>query len=211
MPLDRACLLGCGVATGFGAVARSAGLKSGETIAVVGCGGVGLAAINAAQALGAGRIFAVDTKPDKLQLAASLGASDLIDASQFDFAAQILEATQGGGVDHVVEAVGLEETIEKGFASLAVGGLLTVAGATHAEGSIRIPAIPMLLHEKRVQGSYMGGLRPALDIPRYVELYQDGRLKLDQLLGERLPLEQINAGFDAMRAGRLGRSVIAFD
>jgi S-(hydroxymethyl)glutathione dehydrogenase / alcohol dehydrogenase len=210
MPFDRACLIGCGVTTGFGAAVRSANVSAGETVAVVGCGGVGLSAINGAFVAGAGRIIAVDREPVKLDLARQFGATDGVDASQGNVVAQIMELTGGRGVDHAIEAIGSKQTIEDCYNMLAKGGLATVVGAARADVKIEIPAIS-LLREKRLQGSMMGGVRPSIDMPRYVELYMQGRLKLDLMVSQRLKLAEINRGFDDMRGGKLARSVIVFD
>ena len=210
MPLDRACLIGCGVATGFGAVARTAGVRPGETVAIIGCGGVGLAAINAAVVAGASRIIAVDRLPGKLTMARSFGATDTIDASGGGVVAQVLELTRGRGVDHAIEAIGLKPTIEDAFGMLCKGGTATVVGAARPDTRIELPAIT-LLREKKLQGSMMGGVRTSIDIPRYVDMYLAGRLKLDELISRRRPLTEINEAFDDMRRGEVARSVITFD
>ncbi|MBV1687904.1 Zn-dependent alcohol dehydrogenase [Novosphingobium sp. G106] len=210
MPFDRACLIGCGVTTGFGAVTRSAAVKSGETVVVIGCGGVGLAAINAAAVVGAGRIIAIDQVASKLDLARTFGATDAIDGTQGSVVEQVMALTQGRGVDHVIEAIGLKQTIEQGFAMLAKGGLETIVGAARFDTMLELPALAFL-REKRVQGSMMGGVRPAIDIPSYVDLYMTGRLHLDQMVSRRRPLAEINEAFADMRTGELARSVIMFN
>lgn len=210
MPLDRACLIGCGVTTGFGAVARSAAIRPGESVAIIGCGGVGLAAINGAVVAGAGQIIGVDRLPTKLALASAFGATDLVDASQGNVVEQIRSLTGGRGVDHAIEAIGLKQTIEDAFGMLAKGGLATIVGAARFDATVTFPALAFL-QEKRVQGTMMGGVRPSIDIPRYVDLYLQGRLKLDELISRRRPLSEINDAFDDMREGELARSVIMFD
>ena len=209
MPLDRACLIGCGVTTGFGAVTRSANVRAGESVMVIGCGGVGLAAINGAYVAGAGRIIAVDRLPSKLAMAKTFGATDTIDATAGDIVEQVMALTGGRGVDHAIEAIGRKETIEAAFNGLAKGGLATVVGATRADTLVQLPALAFL-REKRIQGSMMGGVRLAIDIPHYVELYMQGRLKLDELVSQRLSLAEINRGFDDLRKGEVARSVITF-
>lgn len=210
MPLDRACLIGCGVTTGFGAVARSAGVRPGDTVAIIGCGGVGLAAINAAAIVGAGRIVAVDRLPGKLEMARSFGATDTIDASAGSVVEQVMALTGGRGVDHAIEAIGLKSTIEDAFNSLCKGGTATVVGAAGYDVRIEIPAIT-LLRERKLQGSMMGGVRNSIDVPRYVDMYLTGKLKLDELISRRRPLQDINQAFDDMRKGELARSVIMFE
>jgi S-(hydroxymethyl)glutathione dehydrogenase/alcohol dehydrogenase len=210
MPFDRACLIGCGVTTGLGAAMRAAAIRPGETVAVIGCGGVGLSAINGAAIAGAGQIIAIDRVAAKLDLARSFGATDVIDGSQGNVVEQAMALTHGRGVDHVIEAIGLKQTIEDGFAMLAKGGLETIAGAARFDAMIALPALAFL-REKRVQGTMMGGVRNSIDIPRYVDFYMNGRLHLDQLISRRRPLREINEAFDDMKTGALARSVIVFD
>ncbi len=210
MPFDRACLIGCGVTTGFGAAVRAANVRAGETVAVVGCGGVGLSAINGAAIAGAGRIIAVDREPSKLDMARQFGATDGVDASKGDVVEQVRELTGGRGVDHAIEAIGLKQTIEDCFKMLAKGGMATVVGVARSDVKIELTALA-LLQEKRLQGCMMGGVRPVIDMPRYVELYMQGRLKLDLLISQRLRLDEINRGFEDMRGGKLARSVVVFD
>ncbi len=210
MPFDRACLIGCGVTTGFGAATRTAGVRPGDTVAVIGCGGVGLSAINGAAVAGAARIIAIDMVPSKLEMAKLFGASDGIDASQGDVAKQVKELTQGRGVDHAIEAIGLKQTIEDAFRILAKGGIATVVGMARPDTRIELPALAFL-QERKIQGSMMGGVRTTVDIPRYVDLYLDGRLHLDQLISRRRPLAEINEAFDDMKKGELARSVLMFD
>jgi S-(hydroxymethyl)glutathione dehydrogenase/alcohol dehydrogenase len=209
MPLDRACLISCGVATGFGAVARSAAVRPGESVAIIGCGGVGLATINGAEVAGAGRIIAIDRLPMKLEMAKEFGATDTVDASAGGAVDAVMALTGGKGVDHAIEAIGRKETIEAAFNMLAKGGLATVLGAAKRETLIELPALS-LLREKRLQGSMMGGVRTSIDIPRYVDLYMQGKLKLDELISRRRPLSEINEAFDDLRNGEIARSVIMF-
>ncbi len=210
MPFDRACLIGCGVTTGFGAAINKAAIRPGETVAVIGCGGVGLAAINGAAVAGAGRIIAIDTVASKLELAKTFGATDGIDASQGNVVKQVRGLTGGRGVDHAIEAIGLKQTIEDAFNMLTKGGLATVVGMARFDMKVELPAINFL-QERRIQGSIMGGVRNAIDIPRYVDLYMEGRLKIDQLISLHRPLAEVNEAFDDMKTGELARSVIMFD
>lgn len=209
MPLDRACLIGCGVTTGFGAAARTANVQAGETVVVIGCGGVGLSAVNGAYAAGAGRIIAVDRIPGKLELAKTFGATDTIDASAGDVVEQVMAMTGGQGVHHAIEAIGLPQTIQDAFRMLMRGGVATIAGVPAMGATLTLPAM-LLTSERKLQGSLMGSMRPAIDIPNYVELYLQGRLKLDELISRRRPLEEINEGFEDLRKGELARSVIQF-
>ena len=209
MPLDRACLLGCAVSTGFGAVSHSAGVRPGDTVAVVGCGGVGLSIIVAARLAGAARVIAVDRLPVKLDMARKFGATDVVDASAGNLVAAVMSATGGRGVTHAIEAIGRTDTIEAAFGMLAKGGTATVVGIAKPGAKIEIPALA-LLRETSIRGSNMGGVRTAIDIPYYVELYMQGRLPLDELISQRLRLHQVNEAFEDLRKGELARSVITF-
>ena len=209
MPLDRAALIGCAVTTGVGAVIHTAGVRPGETVAVIGCGGVGLAAINGAYIAGAGRIIAIDRVASKLELARTFGATDVIDASAGNIADQVLELT-GGGVHHSIEAIGLKSTAEDAFRMLRRGGTATIVGLIAPGVTLELAGVS-LLDERRIQGSFMGSNRFPVDMPRYVDFYLQGRLHLDQMISRRLPLEQINDAFEDMRRGELARSIVVFN
>ncbi|MDQ1429498.1 MAG: S-(hydroxymethyl)glutathione dehydrogenase / alcohol dehydrogenase [Actinomycetota bacterium] len=206
MPLERAALLGCAVTTGLGAVFNTAGVRPGDTVAVVGCGGVGLAAIQAAAIAGADRIIAVDRVASKAALVESLGATDFVHAGAGDVAAEVVELT-GGGVDHAIEAAGSKATMESAFRMLRPGGTATVCGLIGFGQKIEIDALD-LLFEKRIQGSQMGSNRFRLDIPRYARQYLAGRLDLDSMVSRTISLDQINDAFAAMGTGELARQVI---
>jgi S-(hydroxymethyl)glutathione dehydrogenase / alcohol dehydrogenase len=208
MPLDRAALIGCGVTTGLGAIFNTAGVRPGETVAVIGCGGVGLSAVQGAAIVGAGRIIAVDMLQTKLDLAGSFGATDLVDASAGDPVAQVMELTLGG-VDHALECIGLKVAAEQAFGMLRPGGCATVVGMIPFGQSIELPGVAFLA-EKRIQGSVMGSNRFRIDMPRYIELYLQGRLNLDDMISERLPLSEINTAFEQMKTGAIARDVIMF-
>ena len=210
MPLDRAALIGCGVTTGLGAVFRTARVEPGQTVAVVGCGGVGLNAVQGAFLAGAARIIAVDMVPSKLDLATTFGATDLVNASTGDPVAQVLELTGGAGVDHAIEAIGLKISAEQCFAMLKRGGAATIIGMIPLGTSIELPGVDFL-REKKIQGSTMGSNQFRTDMPRYIELYLQGRLKLDELVSARVKLDEVNSAFDSMRRGEVARSVIVFD
>lgn len=206
MPLERAALLGCAVTTGVGAVLNTARVRPGETVAVLGCGGIGLNAIQAAVIAGAARVIAVDTLADKLRLATQFGATDTVDASQTDAVAAVVELT-GGGVDHAFEAIGLKQTAEQAFAMLTRGGTATVIGMVPLGQKVEIDGFQLLM-EKRIQGSNMGSNRFRLDMPQYVEWYLAGKLKLDELVSDTLPFSEINAGFDALATGAVARQIV---
>jgi S-(hydroxymethyl)glutathione dehydrogenase/alcohol dehydrogenase len=209
MPLDRAAMIGCGVITGFGAAVNTAKVAVGETVAVIGCGGVGMAAINGAFVAGAGRVIAVDTNPVKLQLATKLGATDLVNPNDGDPVEKILEMT-GGGVHHAIECLGLKLTAEQSFGMLAIGGTATLVGMVPFGEKIELHGADFL-RERKIQGSSMGSNRFRVDMPRLIELYMQGRLHLDDWISNRIKLEEINEGFEAMKAGKVIRSVIEFD
>jgi S-(hydroxymethyl)glutathione dehydrogenase/alcohol dehydrogenase len=209
MPLDRAALLGCAVITGTGAVFRSARVSPGSTVAVVGCGGVGLATINGAKIAGAARIIAIDTLPSKLELASRFGATHSILASEGDVVAKVQELTQGG-VEFAFECIGIPATVEQCFRMLQPGGTATVVGLFAPGLKASIEGAEFFL-EKKLQGCALGSARIREDIPRLVELYMQGRLNLDDLVSRRIKLEEINEGFAAMTRGEVARSVIVFD
>ena len=208
MPFDRAALISCGVIAGFGAAVRTAKVAAGETVAVIGCGGVGMAAINGAYVAGAGRIIAVDTNPVKLQLATKMGATDLVNPNDGDPVENVLEMT-GGGVHHAIECLGLKLTAEQSFRMLAIGGTATIVGMVPPGEKIELDARHMA-RERRIQGCSMGSNRFRVDMPRLVELYMQGRLHLDDLISDRIELEEINEGFRNMKEGKVVRSVIDF-
>jgi len=209
MPLDRAALLGCAVTTGTGAVFNTAKVRPGETVVVIGCGGIGLSAVNGAALAGASRIIAVDMLDSKLELARTFGATDLVNPSNGDPVQQVLELTRGG-VHHAFECIGLKQTAEQAFAMLARGGTATIIGMPKPGTRLDIDPYA-LLHERRIQGSLMGSNRFPVDLPNLVNFYLQGRLKLDEMISQRIRLEQINEGFDELRRGELARSVIVFD
>ncbi|HVR89896.1 MAG TPA: Zn-dependent alcohol dehydrogenase [Novosphingobium sp.] len=209
MPLDRAAVIGCAVTTGAGTIFNACKVTPGETVAVVGCGGVGLATVNAAKIAGAGRIIAADPIAEKRALALKLGATDVVDASAPDAAAQILELTRGG-VDHAIEAVGRPASASLAVASLRRGGTATILGMMPLSEKVGLSAID-LLSGKKLQGAIMGMNHFPVDLPRLVDFYLRGLLDLDTIIAERIPLEAVNAGFDKMRAGHSARSVIVFD
>jgi S-(hydroxymethyl)glutathione dehydrogenase/alcohol dehydrogenase len=210
MPLDRASLIGCGVTTGLGAVLNTVRVPAGASVAVIGCGGVGLAAIQGARIVGAGRIVAVDTQPWKLDLARKLGATDAVDATAGDAVAAVHGLT-GGGADFVFECIGLVPTVQQAVAMTGRGGTAVLVGVVPFTQLVPISAADLVLQEKKLTGSYMGSNRFRFDMPRYVDFYLDGRLKLDEMISSRIELEDVNAAFDRMRKGEAARQVIVFD
>jgi S-(hydroxymethyl)glutathione dehydrogenase/alcohol dehydrogenase len=209
MPLPQASVIGCAVTTGAGTIFNACKVTPGETVAVIGCGGVGLATINAAKIAGAGRIIAADPLPEKRAMALKLGATDVVDALADDAAAQIQELTKGG-VDHAIEAVGRPASGTLAVKSLKRGGTATILGMMPLQHSVGLSAMD-LLSGKKLQGAIMGGNRFPVDIPRLVDFYMRGLLDLDTIISETISLERINEGFDQMKRGDSARSVIVFD
>ena len=209
MPLDRAALIGCGVTTGVGAVIHTAGVEPGATVAVIGCGGVGLAAINGAAIAGAGRIIAVDQVPGKLQLATRFGATDIINAAETDAVAAVRELT-GGGVHYSFEAIGLKTTAQQAFKMVRRGGTATIIGMIPVGTMVEIHG-PELLAEKKLQGSNMGSNRFRVDMPRFVDFYLQGKLHLDDMISDRIRLQDVNEAFAQLETGQVARNVIMFE
>jgi S-(hydroxymethyl)glutathione dehydrogenase/alcohol dehydrogenase len=209
MPLDRAALIGCGVTTGVGAVLNTAKIEPGSTVAVFGCGGVGLSAIQGARIGGARMIIAVDTVESKLATARELGATHSVDASSGDPVQKIRDMT-GGGADYTFEAIGLKVTAEQCFDSIRPGGTATIIGMIPVGQKIELDGA-VFLREKKIQGSSMGSNRFRVDMPRYIDFYRQGRLKLDEMITRRGKLEDVNEAFRAMKAGEVARSVLMFD
>jgi S-(hydroxymethyl)glutathione dehydrogenase/alcohol dehydrogenase len=209
MPLDLAALIGCSVITGYGAVTNTSHVRPGETVAVIGCGGIGLAAINAAAIAGAGRIIAIDMVGSKLNLAKHFGATDVVNPKDGDPVAQVMELTKGG-VHHSFEAVGLKQTAEQSFRMLARGGTANIIGMIPVGVHIELHGAEFL-GEKRIQGSVMGSNRFPVDMPRLVDFYMSGKLKLDEMISRRVKLEDVNDALQELKTGELARSVIMFD
>lgn len=209
MPLDRAALVGCAVVTGIGAVTNTAAIPAGSTVAVIGCGGIGLNAVQGAAIAGAIRVVAVDKLAWKLEVARRFGATDLVDASECDPVATVRELVPGG-VDFAFEAIGLKIAAEQAFAMLARGGTATVIGMIPEGQTVDIPGDVLMGDEKVLRGSNMGSNRFRIDIPRYVDLYMNGRLNLDDLVSARISLDQVNEGYAALNRGEVARSVIVF-
>lgn len=209
MPLDRAALIGCGVMTGVGAVLNTAKVEPGSSVAVFGCGGVGLAAIQGARIAGAGKIIAVDMVEAKLKTARDLGATHVVDASSGDPVEAIREIT-GGGAEYTFEAIGNKRAAEQAFEALGNGGTATIIGMIPVGQKIELDGTSFL-YEKRVQGSNMGSNRFRKDMPRYVDFYLRGILKLDEMITRTGRLKDVNEAFRAMKAGEVARTVLKFD
>ena len=209
IPFEQLALIGCGVTTGLGAALNTAKVEPGSTVAVIGCGGIGLNCIQGAALAGALRIIAIDPVETKLGMAREFGATDVVDASSGDVVERVRDLT-GGGVDYSFEAVGTKVTAEQSFEILARGGTATVIGMIPQGTKIELDGEFLALNERRIQGSLMGSNRFRIDMPRYIQFYLQGRLKLDELVTQRMKLEQINDAFEDMRQGHVARSVITF-
>ena len=209
MHMDRAALIGCSTTTGVGAVFHTAGVEPGSTVAVLGCGGVGLAAINGAAIAGAGMIIAVDMVESKLELAKVMGATHCINASKCDAVGEVLELTKGG-CDYTFEAIGLKQTAEQAFKMLCSGGVATIIGMIPVGTMIELHGVDFLA-EKKIQGSNMGSNRFRIDMPRFVEFYLSGKLHLDQMISRHIKLAEVNDALNALKTGQEARHIIMFD
>jgi S-(hydroxymethyl)glutathione dehydrogenase/alcohol dehydrogenase len=210
MPLDRACLIGCGVTTGLGAALKTVNIPAGSSVVIIGCGGVGLAALQGARIGGAGKIIAVDTQAWKFELAQSLGATHCVDATDGDPVAAVQGLT-GGGADFVFECIGLVPTVQQAVSMTGRGGTTVLVGVVPITETVAISAADLTLQEKKITGSFMGSNEFRVDMPRYIDFYLDGRLRLDEMISSRIGLEDVNNAFDAMRKGTEARQVIIFD
>jgi len=209
VPFDIAALIGCGVTTGVGAAMNTAEVKPGSTVAVFGAGGVGLAAIQGARIAGARQIIAVDVSESKLATARELGATHIVDASDSDPVQAIRDMT-GGGADYTFECIGMKKTAEQAFESIRDGGLATIVGMIPVGQKIELDG-PTFLRAKKIQGCSMGSNRFRTHMPQYIDLYQQGRLKLDEMVTRTGRLEDVNEAFRAMKAGEVARTVLKFD
>jgi len=208
IPLDRGALVGCGVMTGVGAVFNAAKVEPGATVAVNGCGGVGLSAVNGAALAGAERIIAIDRVQSKLDIARELGATDTINASNLDAVEQVREMTKGG-VHYSFEALGTKDTAEQSFRMLRPGGTATIIGMVPLGIKIELHGYDFL-RDRKIQGTSMGGNRFRVDMPRLLSLWRQGRLKLDHLISGRIKLAEINDGFAALKSAAPVRQLIDF-
>jgi S-(hydroxymethyl)glutathione dehydrogenase/alcohol dehydrogenase len=210
LPLDRAALVGCGVLTGVGAALRSAGLEPGQTVAVFGCGGVGLSIVQGAKIGGARRIIAIDQFASKREMALRLGATDFVNSAEEEPVQAVRALTGGLGVDHAFEAVGNAALVRQAIESLAIRGTATIVGVLPPDAMIEFPWMA-IRPECKVQTSRMGSNRFRFDIPLYLDFYKQGRLDLDAMVTKRGRLSDINEAFRAMKAGEVARTVLTFD
>jgi len=207
VPHEIAALFGCAVLTGVGAAVNTARIKAGETAAVVGLGGVGLSALLGAVACGASRVIAVDLAEDKLKLAKELGATDVFNASAPD-AIEAIRAATKGGVDHALEMAGSVKALDLAYQITRRGGTTTTAGLANPAHTLSLAPVKLVAEERTLKGSYVGSCVPSRDIPRFIELYQRGRLAVDRLWTSSGSLDEINEGFDALNEGRTIRHIV---
>ena len=209
LPFEHAALFGCAVLTGVGAVVNTAALKPGQTVAVVGLGGVGLAGVLGALAAGASLVVAIDVMPEKLELAKKLGATKTVNGRDADAVEQVKAATNGG-VDFAFDFAGSAQALETAYRATRRGGTTVSAGLPNPKQSFALPALNLVAEERTLKGSYIGTCVPLRDIPRYVALFQQGKLPVDRLLTGTLKLEDINEGFDRLHKGEAIRQVVTF-
>ena len=210
VPLDEAALFGCAVLTGVGAVVNTAQVKAGASVAVVGLGGVGLAALIGALAAGARQIIAIDLSDAKLEQARALGATHTVNAGQAD-AAEHIRALSSGGVEFAFEFAGSINALDLAYRITRRGGSTVTAGLPPSTALWPLPAVSLVAEERTLKGSYIGTCVPSRDIPRYIDLYMQGRLPVDKLLTGRLKLDDINHGFDLLHEGKAIRQVVVFE
>ncbi|TPX36177.1 hypothetical protein SmJEL517_g01441 [Synchytrium microbalum] len=207
IPLDRAALVGCSVMTGIGAAVNTAKVEPGSTVCVVGAGGVGLNILQGAKLCSASMIIAVDIVPLKLQLAKQFGATHVIDGSKVtDVVAEVKKLTGGRGVDFSFDAIGNKTVMEQIFAMIKPGGTAVEVGISPINDTSAISSFALAMQEKTLKGSFYGSARPRVDMARILDLYQKKQVKIDELVSERIPLEDINRGFDLLRAGAVART-----
>jgi alcohol dehydrogenase len=207
LPFDLAAVFGCAVMTGVGAVVNTAALPPNSSVAVIGLGGVGLAALLGARARDARLIAAIDLAPSKLALASELGATYTFEAAAADCADAIREAT-GGGVEFAFEMAGSAKAMELAYRITRRGGTTVTAGLSHPSATFAVPHLGIVAEERTIKGSYLGSCDPQRDIPRYIEWYRQGRLPVERLLSERVALEELNVAFDRLRAATTVRQVL---
>jgi S-(hydroxymethyl)glutathione dehydrogenase / alcohol dehydrogenase len=206
-----AALIGCAVLTGVGAALNTARIQEGDSVAVIGCGGVGLNVIQGARVAGAGTIIAVDTAPKKLEMACRFGATHTVDASTGDPVSGVMGLTSERGADVVFEVVGLGPTIEQAIRMARRGGQAVLVGVPRMDVTVTLPAfVGIVLAEKSIQGCWYGSSDVQRDVPRIVQLWREGRLQLEELISQEIALEGINDAFQAMGTGDVARSVVVY-
>ena len=209
LPFEHATLFGCAVMTGTGAAMNTANIQAGQSVAVFGLGGVGLAAVIGAKACNAGDIIAVDLLDSKLEMAKNLGATHVVSAKDNN-PVEVIQDLTHGGVEIAIESVGNVEVLAQAYESTMRGGTTVAIGLPHPDHQFSIPAVTLSAMEKTVKGSYQGSCTPTRDIPRFIDMFHSGQLPVDQLLTDTIKLEEINEGFDRLHKGEVARQVILF-
>lgn len=210
VPLEVAAVIGCAVATGVGAVINTAHVPAGSSTAIIGCGGVGLSAIQGCRLAGCHPIIAVDVMDSKLAFARQMGATETVNARETEVVPALRELTRNGP-GYVFDSVGSTTTLPQALQAVRPGGTAVIIGLHAARIDVPIPPAVLVLQNKRLLGSFAGSIRPQLDLPKLVELYRAGRLQLDDLITKRYRLEELPQAFDDMEAGNIARGVIVFE
>lgn len=208
-PLDKACLVGCGVMTGVGAVMNAAKVTPGSSVLVIGCGGVGLNVVQGAALTGAGKIIAADILDNKLALARQFGATHTVNSRNEDLLSRVNDLSGGMGVEYSFEVISTGPTIRQAYDALAPGGTCVVVGAAPRGAEVSLPT-QSFFDEKAIIGTRYGSARMRVDIPRLVDLYMDKKLKLDELVSQTLPMEGVNQAFDDLKAGKVARTILKY-
>jgi alcohol dehydrogenase len=209
LPFELATLFGCAVTTGTGAAMNTANIRPGQSVAVFGMGGVGLAALMGAKACNAGQIIAMDLLDSKLEMAKKLGATHTVSAKDNN-PVEVIQDLTHGGVEIAIESVGNATVLAQAYESTMRGGTTVAIGLPHPDHQFSIPAVTLSAMEKTVKGSYQGSCVPSRDIPKFIEMFHAGQLPVDQLLSDTIKLEEINEGFDRLHKGEVARQVILF-
>ncbi|HEX8647001.1 MAG TPA: zinc-dependent alcohol dehydrogenase family protein [Thermoleophilaceae bacterium] len=209
LPFEIAALFGCAVLTGVGAVVNAANVRAGDSVAIFGLGGVGLAALLGARVAGAADIVAIDVVPAKLELARELGATATVRAGE-GAVEEVRLAAGGAGVDAAIETVGSERVLFDAYGATKRGGTTVTVGLPHPSKMLSIPAVSLVAEERTLKGSYLGSSVPSIEIPRYVDLYKAGLLPVDRLLTHTIALDEVNEGFDRLASGEAVRQAIVF-
>ncbi|MCL4508716.1 MAG: Zn-dependent alcohol dehydrogenase [Chloroflexi bacterium] len=210
VPLEPACLIACGVSTGVGAVINVAHVQPGSSVVVIGVGGVGLNVIQGAHLAGAARIIAVDINPQKLDLAQRFGATHGVNSSADDVVGCIRQLTGGLGADYAFEVIGLPQTIQQAYETVRKGGTAVVVGVATEDAVVQFSAPDLMRSGKRILGCNAGGVRPDIDFPLIIDLWQAGRLQIEELISQRFALDQINEALITLQQGKVARSILEF-
>jgi Zn-dependent alcohol dehydrogenase len=211
LDLKVGALIGCGVLTGVGAALNTANIEKGDAVAVVGCGGVGLNVIQGARIAGATQIIAIDMVDTKLKLAMEFGATDTINAGDGDPVEAVRKLTGDRGADVAFEVIGLQPTIEQAINMTRKGGETVLVGVPRMDVQVAVPAfLGLILQNKTIKGCWYGSSNVQKDVPKLIELYKKGDLKLDELISREIDLAEVNDAFEAMKKGEVARSVIVY-